>query len=127
MHTVWSKILSAFGKRGVIAALHGTHVSTGHQLWSARVTWNPKREKIEGALNISGRYVIVATGGYIGDAPVYQGHLALIDRSSGRVAHVWNALCSNRHQLLHPPTSCPASDAASPPIPSIRSPSEHIV
>ncbi len=92
--------------------IHKLSVTTGRQLWSARVTWNPKREKIEGALNISGRYVIVATGGYIGDTPVYQGHLALIDRSSGHLAHVWNALCSGHHQLLHPPTSCPASDSA---------------
>ncbi len=76
------------------------------------MTADPRREKIGGALNLSGRYVIAVTGGYYGDAPVYQGHVALIDRRSGRVAHVWNSLCSNRHRLIRPPSSCPASDSA---------------
>jgi hypothetical protein len=105
------------GRRYVYAAspdgfIHKLGIATGHQVWSARVTYDPKREKIEGGLNITGRYVVAATGGYYGDAPVYQGHVALIDRSSGHVAHVWNSLCSNRHHLLNPPSSCPASDSA---------------
>ena len=34
-----------------------------------------------------------------------------IDRGSGKIVHVWNALCSDRHELIEP-SSCPASDAA---------------
>ncbi len=92
--------------------IHKLALATGHQLWKARVTFSPRREKLEGALNITGHYVIAATGGYFGDRPVYQGHVALIERANGHVAHVWNALCSERHHLLHPPSACPASDAA---------------
>jgi hypothetical protein len=92
--------------------IHKLAIATGHQVWKARVTWDATREKIEGGLNVSGRYVIAATGGYIGDAPVYQGHVALIDRRNGHLVRVWNSLCSNRHHLIHPPGSCPASDSA---------------
>jgi hypothetical protein len=56
--------------------------------------------------------VIVTTGGYIGDIPPYQGHVVMIDRFSGRITAVWNSLCSNRHRLIDPPSSCPASDSA---------------
>jgi outer membrane protein assembly factor BamB len=92
--------------------IHKLSVVSGRQVWAARITFDPRREKIAGALNISGRYVVAVTGGYFGDAPTYQGHLALIDRSSGRIAHVWNSLCSDRHHLLDPPSSCPFSDSA---------------
>jgi PQQ-like domain len=88
----------------------GQEVRSGH--WPVRVTFDPGREKIGGALNISGRSVIVVTGGYYGDAPSYQGHVVMIDRGSGRITHVWNSLCSNRHHLIDPPRSCPASDSA---------------
>jgi hypothetical protein len=88
--------------------IHKLSVLTGRQVWSARITFDATREKIEGGLNVSGRYVIAATGGYIGDAPTYEGHLALLDRATGAVAHVWNAECSERHQLLDPPRSCKA-------------------
>ena len=84
----------------------------GRQVWAARVTYSASREKIASALNISGRYVIATTGGYFGDQPTYQGHVAAISRATGHVTHVWNSLCSNRHYLLHPPSSCPASDSA---------------
>ncbi len=105
------------GHRYVYAAssdgvIHKLSVAGGNQVWATRITFDPRREKIEGALNISGRYVIAATGGYYGDAPSYQGHLALIDRASGSLVHVWNSLCSNRHQLIDPPSSCPTSDSA---------------
>jgi hypothetical protein len=75
------------------------------------VTFDPTHEKIASALNISGRELIVTTGGYIGDAPPYQGHIVTIDRRSGRILHVWNSLCSNRHLLIVPRT-CPLSDSA---------------
>ncbi len=92
--------------------IHKLKLPNGHQLWRTRITFDPRREKIEGALNISGQYMIAATGGYDGDAPTYQGHIVLIDRSSGQIAHVFNTLCSDRHQLIDPPNSCPASDSA---------------
>lgn len=92
--------------------IHKLSILNGRQAWAARITFDPEREKIAGALNISGRYLVAVTGGYFGDAPTYQGHVALIDRSSGRVTHVWNSLCSDRHHLLDPPSSCPASDSA---------------
>jgi hypothetical protein len=52
------------------------------------------------------------TGGYIGDFPVYQGHVVTIDRASGRITHVFNSLCSNLRGLIDPPRRCPASDSA---------------
>jgi outer membrane protein assembly factor BamB len=88
----------------------GGEVRSGH--WPVRVTFDASREKIAGALNISGSSVVVVTGGYYGDTPPYQGHVVMIDRGSGRITHVWNALCANRHYLIAPPSSCPSSDAA---------------
>lgn len=54
--------------------------------------------------------MLATTGGYIGDAPPYQGHVAVIS-PAGRLLHVWNSLCSNRHVLIKPST-CPQSDSA---------------
>ncbi len=96
--------------------IHKLATSTGRELrsgkWPVRVTFDPTHEKLASALNISGNYVIAVTGGYIGDAPSYQGHVVVIDRGSGHIVHVWNSLCSNRHFLINPPRSCPASDSA---------------
>jgi outer membrane protein assembly factor BamB len=88
--------------------IHKLALANGHQVWARRVTFSPVREKIGPALNTSGPYLLVATGGYNGDHPIYEGHVVAIDRASGRIAHVWNAECSNRHHLLHPPSSCKA-------------------
>ena len=79
--------------------------------WPATVTREPAHEKLGAALNIDGPDVLVATSGYFGDAPPYQGHLVLIDRSSGRLARVFNTLCANRRELQQPST-CGASDSA---------------
>ncbi len=79
--------------------------------WPVRVTLEPKHEKLAAALNIDGPYLVATTGGYIGDAPPYQGHVVLIDRSSGHIAAVFNTLCANRRQLIVP-SSCSASDSA---------------
>jgi putative pyrroloquinoline-quinone binding quinoprotein len=79
--------------------------------WPVAITRDPTHEKVGTALNISGRLVLATTGGYIGDAPPYQGHVVSIDRASGDIVHVWNALCSDRHELIEPST-CPESDAA---------------
>jgi hypothetical protein len=86
-------------------------VSTGHAVWRRSITKLPSREKIAGSLNLEGGHVIAATGGYVGDAPPYQGHVAVLAARSGRLLHVWNSLCSNRHNLLVP-SKCPASDSA---------------
>jgi len=86
-------------------------VSDGHVGWSVSITRLPGREKIAGALNYFGGRVIATTGGYIGDAPPYQGHVAVIRASDGTLLHVWNSLCSNRSGLLVP-ASCSASDSA---------------
>jgi outer membrane protein assembly factor BamB len=84
----------------------GREVRSGH--WPVRVTFDARREKLDGALNLIGRWVIATTGGYYGDAPTYEGHVVLIDRTSGHIAGVWNAECSNEHHLLDPPSSCRA-------------------
>jgi outer membrane protein assembly factor BamB len=92
--------------------IHKLALATGRQAWTRRVTFDASREKIASALNISGGSVVVTTGGYFGDAPTYQGHVVMISRGSGRITHVWNSLCSNRHHLIRPPSACPASDSA---------------
>jgi PQQ-like domain len=106
------RYLYAASPDGLIRKLSTT---TGHEVrsgnWPARVTLLPAREKLGTALNLSGNSVIATTGGYVGDAPPYQGHVALIDRATGRVNHVWNSLCSDRRRLIQP-SSCQASDSA---------------
>jgi len=96
--------------------IHKLRIANGHEIrsgaWPTRVTFDATHEKIASALNISGGSVLVTTGGYIGDAPPYQGHVVTISRSTGRITAVWNSLCSNRHALIHPPSSCSASDSA---------------
>jgi outer membrane protein assembly factor BamB len=85
--------------------------ANGHVAWSVAITRLPSREKIASALNFAGGHVIATTGGYIGDPPPYQGHVAIIDAASGKLLHVWNSLCSDRSGLLDP-GSCGASDSA---------------
>lgn len=84
--------------------------ANGHAAWSVSITRLPSREKIAAALNYAKGRVIATTGGYIGDAPPYQGHVAVIDGASGRLLRVWNSLCSNRMGLLDP-SSCDANDS----------------
>ncbi|MGO9490458.1 MAG: PQQ-binding-like beta-propeller repeat protein [Solirubrobacteraceae bacterium] len=106
------------GRQFVYAAspngmVHKLSLASGAEAagWPVRVTREPLHEKLAAALNLDGPYVIAVTGGYIGDIPPYQGHVALIDRSDGRLAAEFNTLCSNRRGLLDP-SSCPASDSA---------------
>jgi hypothetical protein len=87
----------------------GKEVRSGH--WPVTVSRDPTKEKMGSALNVDGPYVIATTSGYIGDIPVYQGHVVLIDRDSGKVAAVFNTLCANRRAIIVP-TSCPQSDSA---------------
>ena len=98
------------GRIHKLAVSSGREVRSGH--WPVGVTFDATHEKIASALNITGNSVVVTTGGYIGDAPPYQGHVVMIDRSSGHISAVWNSLCSNRQHLIDPPRSCPASDSA---------------
>ena len=85
-------------------------VASGRAVWSVSITELPSREKLGTALNFSRGLVLATTGGYIGDAPPYQGHVAAISRR-GRIVHVWNALCSDRYSLISP-SSCPQSGSA---------------
>jgi outer membrane protein assembly factor BamB len=105
------------GRRYVYAAspdglIHKLSLRTGQQVraarWPVRLTFDPAHEKIASALNISGSAIIAVTGGYYGDAPPYDGHVVLIDRASGRITHVWNTLCSDRHELI-PASTCAAA------------------
>jgi outer membrane protein assembly factor BamB len=96
--------------------IHKLLIANGHEIrsggWPTGVTSDATHEKIASALNISGGSLLVTTGGYIGDAPPYQGHVVTISRATGRITAVWNSLCSDRHALIHPPSSCSASDSA---------------
>jgi outer membrane protein assembly factor BamB len=91
--------------------IHKLSVADGTALWSTSITRLPTREKIAAALNFSRGLVIATTGGYVGDAPPYQGHLVTLKPSNGAIVHVWNSLCSDRHALIEP-SSCGASDSA---------------
>jgi outer membrane protein assembly factor BamB len=107
------------GRRYVYAAspnglIHKLSVASGREAsgrWPVKVTKDSTHEKLASALNLSGRYVLATTSGYIGDAPPYQGHVLSISRSSGRIAGVFNSLCADRHQIIQPST-CKSSDSA---------------
>jgi hypothetical protein len=86
-------------------------VADGSVSWSTAITLRPGVEKIASALNYFNGRVIATTGGYVGDAPPYQGHVAVLDAASGSLLSVWNALCSNRPGLIDP-ASCAQSGAA---------------
>ncbi len=86
-------------------------ISDGHALWTTPITLLPSREKIASPLKEFRGRIIAVTGGYIGDAPPYQGHVAILDAQSGKLLHVWNSLCSNRTGLLQP-SSCPDAQSA---------------
>jgi outer membrane protein assembly factor BamB len=86
-------------------------LSDGKVLWTAVLTRDPTHEKLTSSINVSRGMVIMTTGGYIGDAPPYQGHVVTISERTGRVLHVWNSLCSDRHGLIVPRT-CSSSDSA---------------
>ena len=97
-------------------AIHKLSVATGREVrsggWPVSVTLDadPREDRL-GAQHQRRAPWSCTTGGYIGDAPPYQGHVVMIDRASGRITAVWNSLCSDRHTLIVP-RSCPASDSA---------------
>jgi outer membrane protein assembly factor BamB len=86
-------------------------ITDGHMIWTTSITTLASREKIASPLNYSGGHIIAVTGGYIGDAPPYQGHVSVLDASSGQLLHTWNSLCSNRAGLIDP-SSCAQSGSA---------------
>lgn len=86
-------------------------VGDGKVLWRTAITELPPREKIASPLKFFRGRVIAVTGGYIGDRPPYQGHVAILDGRSGKLLRVWNSLCSNRAGLMQP-SSCPQTQSA---------------
>jgi outer membrane protein assembly factor BamB len=92
-------------------AIRRLAVADGSVDWTTSITNLATREKIASPLNYYGGHVIATTGGYVGDAPPYQGHVAILDAGSGQLLHVWNALCSDTLRLLVP-AGCAQSDAA---------------
>ncbi len=95
--------------------IHKLSLTDGHEdtsgNWPVHVTREPLHEKLGAALNIDGPDILVATSGYIGDIPPYQGHVVAISRATGRLLSIFNTLCANRRELQEPST-CSASDSA---------------
>jgi PQQ-like domain len=95
--------------------VHKLHARSGREVrskgWPALITHDPGHEKSGSALNLDHGLVLVATGGYLGDAPPYQGHVVAIERDTGRLVNVFNTLCSDREGLLDP-SACPESGSA---------------
>ena len=85
-------------------AIRKLAIADGSVVWTTPITQMPSREKIASPLKVFNGTVIAVTGGYIGDAPPYQGHVAILDAQSGNLLHVWNSLCSDRPQLINPPS-----------------------
>jgi outer membrane protein assembly factor BamB len=86
-------------------------VADGHVLWTTPITLLPSREKIASPLKEFRGRLVAVTGGYVGDAPPYQGHVAVIDAQTGTLQHVWNSLCSDRAGLIEP-GSCQSTRSA---------------
>jgi hypothetical protein len=86
-------------------------VADGQPVWSTAVTFLPQKEKVASPLSYYAGHIIAVTGGYIGDAPPYQGHVAILDAASGKLLHVWNSLCSDRPEIITP-SQCPESGSA---------------
>ncbi|MEO7000213.1 MAG: PQQ-binding-like beta-propeller repeat protein [Ktedonobacterales bacterium] len=90
----------AYGLDGYLhkyASTTGVEVKAGG--WPVRITRMIDTEKEGSAINIANGRIYVTTGGYIGDAPPYQGHVVTIDEATG-AATIFNSLCSNKSGLL---------------------------
>jgi outer membrane protein assembly factor BamB len=86
-------------------------VADGKVAWTTSVTKLAQREKIASPLGYYQGKIFVGTAGYVGDAPPYQGHVAILDAGSGAILHVWNSLCSDRKEIIDP-ASCTATRSA---------------
>jgi hypothetical protein len=106
---LWVYAASPNGLIHKLSLANGSEDRSG--AWPVSVTHDATHEKLGAALNIDGPDLVVATSGYFGDAPPYQGHVILIDRTSGQIKAVFNTLCANRRALIVP-SSCSASDSA---------------
>ena len=84
-------------------------LATGQLVWARQITPDPVHEKIASALNLNGPDVVAVTGGYDGDIPPYEGRVVTLQRSTGRIIHVWNSECSDRHRLIRA-ASCPVTN-----------------
>jgi outer membrane protein assembly factor BamB len=98
---------------GVDGLVHKLDAASGHEIaapgFPLRVTRIPDTEKDASPLNVANGYLYATTGGYLGDAPPYVGHVVGVRLSDGHV-RVFNSLCSNdRH--LPTKTSCAYSDS----------------
>ncbi|QEC47975.1 PQQ-binding-like beta-propeller repeat protein [Baekduia soli] len=94
-------------------AIHKLSAADGREApgWPVTITRDATHEKLTSSLNVSGSRVIATMGGYVGDAPPYQGKVVTLDRGSGHIDGVFNSLCSDRATIIVP-WSCAASDAA---------------
>ena len=95
---LWVYAVSPDGLVHKLSLADGAEATDG--AWPVRVTLDPAHEKVGSALNVSGPYVIATTGGHITDTPPYQGHVVTIDRASGAIVHVFNALCTDVTVLM---------------------------
>jgi hypothetical protein len=86
-------------------------VADGHVVWSTSITLLPAKEKIASPIKVSNGNVIAVTGGYDGDAPPYQGHVAVLDAQNGTLLSVWNSLCTGQAGLIAP-SSCQSTRSA---------------
>jgi hypothetical protein len=95
--------------------VHKLEDATGREVqsegWPAIVTEDAGHEKSAPPLNLAHGLVLLATGGYLGDAPPYQGHVVAIDKDSGQIVNVFNTLCSDREGVIDP-SSCDESGSA---------------
>ena len=96
-------------RRGVMYAtspdglIHKLRVADGQEVltgsWPRSITYDASHEKMSSSLNLFGRYVMATTAGY-GDHPPYVGHIALVDRRTGSLDHVFNTICPRSHRLI---------------------------
>ncbi|MGB6060860.1 MAG: PQQ-binding-like beta-propeller repeat protein [Candidatus Aquilonibacter sp.] len=98
---------------GVDGMVHRLDPASGRELreggFPEQITLAPQTEKNASPLHVANGYLYVQTSGYIGDATPYVGHVVAIRLSDGS-KHVFNALCSSRHELIEP-QSCAAQRA----------------
>jgi outer membrane protein assembly factor BamB len=98
-------LVAGDGRMHKVTVADGAEVKTEH--WPVRVTRIPHGDKLSAPLNIAGRYVIAATAAFR-DQPPWLGHVVTVDRRSGTVRSVFNAVCSDTRKLLTP-KQCPHS------------------
>ncbi len=94
---------------GVDGKVHKLDPATGVEIVSGgfpvTISLMPKTELDESPLNVANGYLYATLGGSGSDKPPYDGHVVSVNLSTG-AATVFNALCSEYHELLGP-TGCP--------------------